>query len=172
MSTARPGTAILGAIAATLFALWLSYAVAAGLLQSARPASDATQTPQAAPIGLALTPAPELRIRPALGEHAAEARTIARPVASAPAPGRATAPPAKSAPPPAATSAPPPAAMSAPPAPAATTPAPDPPAQQAPPPKSTPKPAARPRPTPAARPTKPASPDFDDASPSGFDTAG
>jgi hypothetical protein len=165
MSAARPGTAILGAIAATLFALWLSYAVAAGLLQSARPASGAAQTPQAAPIGLALTPAPELRMRPALGKHAAEARTIARPVASAPAPARATAPPAKSAPPPAAMSAP---------SPAATTPAPDPPAQQAPPPKPTPtpKPAARPRPTPAARPTKPASPDFDDASPSGFDTAG
>jgi hypothetical protein len=165
MSAARPSTAILGAIAATLFALWLSYAVAAGLLQSARPASGAAQTPQAAPIGLALTPAPELRMRPALGKHAAEARTIARPVASAPAPARATAPPAKSAPPPAAMSAP---------SPAATTPAPDPPAQQAPPPKPTPtpKPAARPRPTPAARPTKPASPDFDDASPSGFDTAG
>jgi hypothetical protein len=165
MSAARPGTAILGAIAATLFALWLSYAVAAGLLQSARPASGAAQTPQAAPIGLALTPAPELRMRPALGKHAAEARTIARPVASAPAPARATAPPAKSAPPPAAMSAP---------SPAATTPAPDPPAQQAPPPKPTPtpKPAARPRPTPAARPTKPTSPDFDDASPSGFDTAG
>jgi hypothetical protein len=159
MSAARPGTTILGAVVATVVALWLSYAVAAGLMQSAQRASGAPQRPEAAPVGLALTPAPELRMRPALLKHAAAVRAIAQPApASAPAPPPAAPPAARPAP----------AAMSAPPPPAATMPAPSAPARQAP----APRPTTTPAPAPKPQPTKPARPDFDDAAPSGFDTAG
>ena len=169
MSAARPGTAIIGAITATVLALWLSYAVAAALMQSGHPASGAASPAEAAPVGIVLTPVPELRLRAELRRHAAETRVIEQPG------------PPVSAPTPPAHRAPAPRAMSAPPTPVTTTPAPTPPAQaptpkptvtSTPTPTPTPKPATKPRPTPTAQPTKPARPDFDDSSPSGFDTSG
>jgi hypothetical protein len=168
MSEARPGTAIVGAVVATVIALWLSYAVAAGLMQSAPPASGASQSPDTAPVGLALTPVPELRMRPALHKRAAEARAVAQPAPPPPARAAAPAPPAKERAP----AQTPPPAMSAPPAPATTTPAPQPAVNQAPATAPTPKPATKPRPTLTAHPSKPAQPDFDESSPSGFDTSG
>jgi hypothetical protein len=170
MSEARPSTAIVGAVIATVIALWLSYAVAAGLMQGGRRASGAPQSPGAAPVGLALTPVPELRMRPALHKRAAAARAIAQPAPPPSARAAAQATPSKEGAP---AQAPPPA-MSAPPAPATTTPAPQSPVNQAPAatPTPTPKIAPKPRPTLAAHPSKPARPDFDESSPSGFDTSG
>jgi hypothetical protein len=164
MSTARPSTAILGAVVATVVALWLSYAVAAGLMQAGGGAGDTPRAPsEAAPIGLALTPAPELRVRPALLKRAAAsaaATTAPRAPATAAAPAKtepASTAPAMSTPEPV-THAPSPAA----------TPAPAAPVQPAP----VARPAPKPKPTLAAQPKQPAAPDFDEASPSGFDNAG
>jgi hypothetical protein len=170
MSEARPGTAIVGAVVATVLALWLSYAVAAGLMQGAPGPSGAPQSLGAAPVGLTLTPVPELRMRPALHKRAAEARAIAQPAPPRSVRAATSARPAKEGAP---AQAPPPA-MSAPPAPATTTPAPQSPVTQAPAatPTPTPKVAPKPRPTLAAHPIKPARPDFDESAPSGFDTSG
>jgi hypothetical protein len=162
MSEARPGMAIVGAVLATVLALWLSYAVAAGLMQGTSGPSGSRQFLGAAPVGLTLTPVPELRMRPALHKRAAKARAIARPARPPSARAAAQSPPARGGAPVRA-SAP---AISAPPTPATTTPAPQSPVNQA--------PAATPKPQPplAAHPSKPARPDFDESSPSGFDTSG
>jgi hypothetical protein len=170
MSAARPGTAILGAVVATVVALWLSYAVAAGLMQAGGGAADTPRAPsEAAPFGLALTPAPELRVRPALLKRAAAsaaAATAPRAPAPAPAPAPAAAP-AKTEPANTAHSMSTPEPMTHAPSPAAT-PAPAAPVQPAP----VARPAPKPKPTLAAQPKQPAAPDFDEASPSGFDNAG
>jgi outer membrane biosynthesis protein TonB len=177
VSSLRPSPALLGALAAAVVALWLGWAVAAGVTQSdpLRATGEAPGT-DAAPIGLELTPAPALRVRPLLLKHAADA--IA-PAPSAPTPARSD--PTPSAPPPAASA---PATPPATPEPVApVTPSPAAPVQQAPAPvQQAPAPAPqpapktrrapKPQPTLIAQPKRSSSPDFDESAPSGFDTAG
>jgi outer membrane biosynthesis protein TonB len=174
VSSLRPSPALLGALAAAVVGLWLGWAVAAGVTQSdPLRATGAAAGTDAAPVGLELTPAPALRVRPLLLKHAADA--IAQPPAptpSAPMPARSA--PTRSAPPPAASA---PATPQATPEPAAPVPpSPAAPVEQAPAPapQPTPKPrrAPKPQPTLTAQPKRSSSPDFDESAPSGFDTAG
>jgi hypothetical protein len=171
MSSARPGNPVPSAIAATVAALVLSYVVAAGLMPDAKSAAGGAQAaPRGTPPGLALSQAPELRARPALFRAAP---AIAQPAPTTTTPQPAAMPeatPADAAPATSATAPPSTTATTAP----STTSAPTTPAQSAPaaPPASSTKPKPRRTPTLSAQPTKPAKPDFDEASPGGFDSSG
>jgi hypothetical protein len=174
MSARPPTYGLLWSALAAVVGLWLGYAVVAGMAQGT-PSSPPTPTqpvPRSAPVGLALTPPPELRVRPALfaagpvtaiatptPTHRRRHRAAARPAAAAPAPAPAMSAPTTQTP------------ITNPVTPT-TDPAPTTPAQP------TPTPAPRPvreqQPTIVAKPKpkpKPA-PDFDDSAPSGFDNSG
>lgn len=155
MSALRITPALLGAMAAAALGLWVGFAVVAGGSRTApRPASHA-QPPRArgvAPISLGLSPAPTLRVRPALF-RLAPARAAAAPAPST-AVSRAPSP------------APAPSTSSS----AARAPAAEP--ARAVQPTTSPRPAPKPRPTPTAAPRQPSGPDFDESAPGGFDNSG
>jgi hypothetical protein len=162
VSSQRPQRVLLWAIPVAVLSLWVSFAVVAGATRnsprSAAHAQPAQPMGEAAPIGLALSPAPALRVRSAVLAASAPQATGRRAQHTHRARARATEPPAPAAPA---------AAMSAPEAPAAT-PAPTNAVQPTP----SPRPAAKPRPTITAEPKRPSRPDFDQSQPDGFDTSG
>jgi len=165
VTAAPPIRSLVWSLLGAIVALWLAYAIVAGMKQGSAPpapASHARTAPQTTPVGLALTPAPSLRVRSSLFgparartvvRHAPLHRARAKSAASAPAPQTATPPPA-------------PVTTPAPPTPAQTTPTPTPT------PTPSAQPAPKPRPTLKAQPKQPSGPSFDESSPSGFDNSG
>jgi hypothetical protein len=165
VTAAPPIRSLVWSLLGALVALWLAYAIVAGMKQGSAapaPAPHARTAPDTAPVGLALTPAPALRVRSSLFgparagtvvRHAPRHRARATSAVSAPAPQTATPPPAP-----------------------ATAPEPVTPVQTTPTPTPTPTPAARPapkpRPTLTAQPKQPSGTSFDQSSPSGFDNSG
>jgi hypothetical protein len=163
VTTAPPIRSIVWSVLGAVVALWLGYAIVAGMKQSPAappPASHPQPAPRTTPVGLTLTAAPALRVRYSLFAPA-RAGTVVRhaPRRRARAKSAVAAPPA------------PQTAMTPPPAPA-TTQAPVTPVQ------ATPTPAPRPAPTPKPQTTLTAQPKdssgggFDQSSPSGFDQSG
>ena len=155
MSVPLTARALLWGLLGAVVALWLGYAVVAGMTQASpsRPAAHPRPAalPESAQVGLGLSPAPALRVRSAvLGQ--APARTIVRRTRRAPARHRAP-------------------LMSAPVTPA-TTPVATAPVRQTPVPTPAPRPARKPQTTVTAQPKQPARPGFDQSSPSGFDNSG
>jgi hypothetical protein len=172
--SARPRTnGLLWSGLGAVVGLWIGYAVVAGMAQGtpSPPPTHAQPAPKSAPVGLALTAPPALRVRPALfaaGPVVAIAppthrqrhrhRAAARPAAAAPAPAMsAPAAPTSQAP------------ISNPTTPTAN-PAPTTPAQPTPTPA--PRPVRQQKPTLVAKPKPKPAPDFDDSTPSGFDNSG
>ena len=169
VTAAPPIRALVWSLLGALVALWLSYAIVAGMKQgsaAAQPAAHPRPAAETAPIGLALTAAPALRVRSSLFgparvgpvvRHAPRqrARAKAAVAAPAPAPAPATAPTQT-----ALTPAPAPTTPSAPVTPVQATPTP------------APRPAPKPQTTLKAQPTQPSSGGFDESSPSGFDNSG
>ena len=165
VTAAPPIRSLVWSLLGAIVALWLAYAIVAGMKQGSAPpapASHARTAPDTTPVGLALTPAPALRVRSSLFgsarartvvRHAPLHRARAKSAASAPAPQTATPPPA-------------PVTTPAPPTPAQTTPTPTPT------PTPSAQPAPKPRPTLKAQPKQPSGPSFDESSPSGFDNSG
>jgi hypothetical protein len=172
MSARPPTNGLLWSGLGAVVGLWIGYAVVAGMTQGtpSPPPAHAQPAPRSAPVGLALTLPPELRVRPALfaagpvtvmatprPTHRHRHRAVAKPAAAAPAPAPAMSAPA------APTQAPitnptTPTANLAPATPAQPTPAPRPVRQQ--------------KPTLVAKPKPKPAPDFDDSTPSGFDNSG
>jgi hypothetical protein len=164
MTAAPPIRSLVWSLLGAVVALWLAYAIVAGMKHGTaapRPASHARPAPQTAPVGLSLTAAPALRVRSSLFapgrvapvvRHAPRQRARARPAAVAPAPQT---------------------AMTPAPAPATTTPSVTP-VQATPTPTPAPQPAAQPRPqtTLTAQPKHPSGGGFDESSASGFDQSG
>jgi hypothetical protein len=164
VTAAPPIRSVVWSLLGALVALWLAYAVVAGTKQGSPtppPASHARPAPQTAPVGLALTAAPALRVRSSLFgaagsapvvRHAPRRRARATSVVAAPAPQT---------------------AMTAQPTPAET-PAPVTPVQTTPTPTPAPRPAAKPRPqtTLTAKPKPSSGGGFDESTPSGFDNSG
>jgi hypothetical protein len=164
VTAAPPIRSLVWSLLGAVVALWLAYAIVAGMKHGTaapRPASHARPAAQTAPVGLSLTAPPALRVRSSLfapGRAAPVIRHAPRQRASA-----------KSASTPA-----PQTAMTPAPAPA-TTPAVTP-VQATPTPTSTPapQPAAKPRPqtTLKPQPKQSSGPGFDESSASGFDQSG
>ncbi|HEX6619234.1 MAG TPA: hypothetical protein VF024_06230 [Solirubrobacteraceae bacterium] len=165
VTAAPPIRALVWSLLGALVALWLSYAIVAGMKQgsaAAQPAAHPRPAAETAPIGLALTAAPALRVRSSLFgaarvgpvvRHAPRQRARAKAAVAAPAP------------------APAPAQTAMTPAPVpTTTPAPVTPVQATPTPA--PRPAPKPQTTLKAQPKQPSSGSFDESSPSGFDNSG
>ena len=164
VTAAPPIRGLVWSLLGAVVALWLGYAIVAGMKQGSaapQPASHARPAPQTAPVGLALTAAPALRVRSSLFatarlgtvvRHAPRHRVRAKSAVVAPAPQTAMAPP---------------------PAPTTTT-APVTPIQATPTPTPTPAPApkARPQTTLTAQPKHPSGGGFDQTSASGFDNSG
>jgi outer membrane biosynthesis protein TonB len=152
----RPTPALLGAILAAIVSLWAGFAVVAGVTgTSTRPTvsrePSRLEAAPAAPVGLALSAVPALRLRAAMLE-----RSVAAPTAtSAPATPPATSDPAATTPTPST-----PPTSETPQTPSAVQPSPS------------PRPAPKPQPTLTAEPKHTSSPDFDESAPSGFDTSG
>jgi hypothetical protein len=164
VTAAPPIRSIFWSLLGAVVALWLAYAIVAGMKHDTaapRPVSHARPAPQTAPVELSLTAAPALRVRSSLFapgavapvvRHAPRHRARAKTAVVAPAPQ-----PAKT------------------PAPApATTPAPVSPVQATPTPTPAPRPVAKPRPqtTLKAQPKPSSGGGFDESSPSGFDQSG
>jgi hypothetical protein len=164
VTAAPPIRSIFWSLLGAVVALWLAYAIVAGMKHGTaapRPVSHARPAPQTAPVELSLTAAPALRVRSSLFapgavapvvRHAPRHRARAKTAVVAPAPQ-----PAKT------------------PAPApATTPAPVSPVQATPTPTPAPRPVAKPRPqtTLKAQPKPSSGGGFDESSPSGFDQSG
>jgi hypothetical protein len=162
VSSQWPQRVLLWAIPVAVVSLWVGFAVVAGATGSsprpAAPAAPVQPMGEAAPIGLALSPAPALRVRSAVLAASAHQVTGRRAKHTQPTRARAISSPAPAAPA---------AAMSAPAAPAAT-PAPTHAVQPTP----SPRPAAKPRPTLTAEPKRPSRPDFDQSQSDGFDNSG
>jgi hypothetical protein len=164
VTAAPPIRSLVWSLLGAVVALWLAYAIVAGMKHGTaapRPVSHAGPAPQATPVGLSLTAAPALRVRSSLFapgrvapvvRHAALHRARAKTAVVARAPQTAATPP---------------------PAPA-TTPAPVTPVQATPTPTPAPRPVAKPRPqtTLTAKPTHPSGGGFDESSASGFDQSG
>jgi hypothetical protein len=165
LTGAPPIRALVWSLLGALVGLWLGYAIVAGMKQgSAAPQPAAAHAPPAtetAPVGLALTAAPALRVRSSLFgsapvrtvvRHAPRRRARAKATVAAPAPQTAMA----SGPTPVST-------------PAQTIPV-----QAAPAPAPAPRPAPTPKrqPTLTAQPKQPSGPSFDQSSPNGFDNSG
>jgi hypothetical protein len=163
----RPSAKAIGwSLFGAVVGLWLSYAVVAGMTQTtkAAPVAHARDASEAAPVSLALTAAPALQVRSTLFTGA-QAVTIVKPRHKT---HRATKRVRRTVMRPAAPAAP---AMTAPAPPPQTTmsnPVQD--TTPATPVRSTPAP--RPQPKPVAKVSSPATPDFDDSAPSGFDNSG
>ena len=164
LTGAPPIRALVWSLLGALVGLWLGYAIVAGMKQGSAArqpaAAHAPPGPETAPVGLALTAAPALRVRSSLFgsapvrtvvRHAPRRRARAKATVAAPAPQ---------------TVAPGPTPVSTP---AQTIPVQAPPA---------PAPAPRPAPTPKRQPTltaqpkQPSGPSFDQSSPNGFDNSG
>jgi hypothetical protein len=155
VSSVRPGSALLWAILVAGVSMWISFAIVASATRiSPRPAVPARARPEAAPIGLALSAAPALRLRATLREHSAASPTA---LSAQPAPA------APSAPAPAPASARTPSAAPAAPKKPTTVP-------QAP--SSSPRPTAGPQTRRTPEPRRSPPPDFDESAPAGFDTSG
>jgi hypothetical protein len=166
VSAAPPIRSVFWSLLGALVALWLAYALVAGMKHGAaapRPASHARPAPQTTPVGLSLTAAPALRVRSSLFgpgavapvvRHAPRHRARAKAAVVAPAPQTAV------------TAAPAPATTPAPVTPVQATPTPTP--------TPAPQPVAKPRPqtTLKARPAPSSGGGFDESSPSGFDQSG
>ena len=163
VTAAPPIRSLVWSLLGAVVALWLAYAIVAGMKHGTaapRPATH-TRSAQTAPVALSLTAAPALRVRSSLFapgrvapvvRHAPRHRARATSVAVAPAPQT---------------------TVTAPPAPATTAPVTTP-VQATPTPTPAPQPAARPRPqtTLKAQPKSPSGPGFDESSASGFDQSG
>jgi hypothetical protein len=166
VTAAPPIRSLVWSLLGALVALWLGYAIVAGMKQGsavAQPATHPQPAAETAPVGLALTAAPALRVRSSLFaparagtvvRHAPRHRARAKAAVSAPAPQTSMTP------------APSPAATPAPVTPVQATPTPTP--------TPAPRPAAKPRPqtTLKAQPKQPSGGGFDESSPSGFDNSG
>jgi hypothetical protein len=165
VTAAPPIRSLVWSILGAVVALWLAYAIVAGMKHGTaapRPASHARPAPQTAPVALSLTAAPALRVRSSLfapGRVAPVVRHAPRHLARAKSAALAPAPQT---------------AMTTPPAPA-TTPSVTPvQATATPTPTPAPRPAAKPRPqtTLKAQPNPSSGPGFDESSASGFDQSG
>jgi hypothetical protein len=168
VTAAPPIRSLVWSLLGALVALWLGYAIVAGMKQSpsaAPPAAHAPAALHATPVGLSLTPAPALRVRSSLFapgpvapvvRHAPRHRARAKSAVAAPAPQTAV------------TSAPAPVTTPSPVTPVQTTPAPTPT------PTPAPRPVARPKPqtTLTAKPKPSSGGGFDQSSASGFDQSG
>lgn len=168
VTAAPPIRSLVWSLLGALVALWLGYAIVAGMKQPSaapQPATHPRPAAETAPVGLALTAAPALRVRSSLFgparagiviRHAPRQRARAKAAVSAPAPQTAMTPAPTPAPTPAAT------------------PAPVTPVQATPTPTPAPRPAAQPRPqtTLKAQPKPSSGGGFDESSPSGFDNSG
>jgi hypothetical protein len=164
VTAAPPIRSIVWSLLGALVALWLAYAIVAGMKHGTaapRPVSHARPAPQTAPVELSLTAAPALRVRSSLfapGRVAPVVRQAPRHRARAKTTVVARAQPATTTPPP------------------ATTPAPVTPVQATPTPTPTPAPrpvaTPKPKPTLTAQPKHPSGGGFDESSPSGFDQSG
>jgi hypothetical protein len=166
VTAAPPIRSLVWSLLGAVVALWLAYAIVAGMKHGTaapRPVSQERTAPQTTPVGLSLPAAPALRVRSSLFapgrvapvvRHAPRHRAHVKPPGAAPA--RQT-------------------VVMAPPLPA-TTPAPVTAVQATPTPTPTPtpRPAAKPRPqtTLQAQPKHPSGGGFDESSPSGFDQSG
>jgi hypothetical protein len=171
VTAAPPIRSLVWSLLGAVVVLWLAYAIVAGMKQGSAPpapVSPARTAPDTAPVGLALTPAPALRVRSSLFgppragtvvRHAPRHRARATSAVSAPAPQTATPAPA-------------PATTPAPLTPVQTTPTPTPTPRPTPNPTPPARPAPKPRPTLKAQPKQPSGPSFDQSSPSGFDNSG
>jgi hypothetical protein len=162
VTAAPPIRSIVWSLLGAVVALWLAYAVVAGMKHGTaapRPVSHARPAAQTTPVGLSLPAAPALRVRSSLFapgavapvvRHAPRHRAHAKTAVVAPAPQT---------------------ALTAAPAPV-TTPAPVTPVQATPTPA--PRPVAKPRPqtTLKAQPKPSSGGGFDESSPSGFDQSG
>ncbi len=164
VTAAPPIRSIAWSLLGAVVALWLTYAIVAGMKHGTaapRPVSHARPASQSAPVELSLTAAPALRVRSSLFapgrvapvvRHAPRHRARVRTAVIAPAPQTATPAPTP-----------------------ATTPAPVTPVQATPTPTPTPapRPVAKPRPqTLTAQPKHSSGGGFDESSPSGFDQSG
>jgi hypothetical protein len=166
VTAAPPIRSLVWSLLGALVALWLGYAIVAGMKQGSaapQPATHPRPAAETAPVGLAFTAAPALRVRSSLFaparagtviRHAPRHRARAKAAVSAPAPQTAMTP------------APTPAATPAPVTPVQATPTPTP--------TPAPRPAAKPRPqtTLKAQPKPSSGGGFDESSPSGFDNSG
>ena len=164
VTAAPPIRSIVWSLLGAVVALWLAYAIVAGMKHGTtapRPASHARPAPQTTPVGLSLTAAPALRVRSSVFapgavapvvRHAPRHRVRAKTAVVAPAPQTTT------------TAAPAPD----------PTPAPVTPVQATPTPTPAPRPVAKPRPqtTLKAQPKPSSGGGFDESSPSGFDQSG
>jgi hypothetical protein len=162
VTAAPPIRSIVWSLLGAVVALWLAYAIVAGMKHGTaapRPVSHARPASQTTPVGLSLTAAPALRVRSSLFapgavapvvRHAPRHRVRAKTAAVAPAPQTAV------------TAAPAPDPTPAPVTPVQTTPTP------------ASRPAAKPRPqtTLKAQPKPSSGGGFDESSPSGFDQSG
>jgi hypothetical protein len=168
VTAAPPIRSLVWSLLGAVVALWLAYAIVAGMKHGAaapRPVPHERTARQTTPVGLSLAAAPALRVRSSLFapgrvapvvRHAPRHRARVKTAVAAPAPQTAV------------TQSPSPA----------TTPAPVTPVQATPTPTPTPTPAprtvAKPRPqtTLKAQPKQPSGGGFDESSPSGFDQSG
>ena len=166
MTAAPPIRSLVWSLLGAVVALWLAYAIVAGMKHGTaapRPVSQERTAPQTTPVGLSLPAAPALRVRSSLFapgrvapvvRHAPRHRARAKTAVVAPAPQTAVTPSPSP----------------------ATTPSPVTPAQATPTPTPTPapRPVAKPRPqtTLQAQPKHPSGGGFDESSPSGFDQSG
>ena len=166
VTAAPPIRSLVWSVLGAVVALWLAYAIVAGMKHGTaapRPATHTRPAPQNAPVALSLTAAPTLRVRSSVFapgrvapvvRHAPRHRARTTSVAVAPAPQP---------------------TMTPPPAPATTAPVTTPvQATPTPTPTPAPQPAAKPRPqtTLKAQPKSPSGPGFDESSASGFDQSG
>jgi cell division septation protein DedD len=165
VTAAPPIRSLVWSLLGAVVALWLAYAVVAGMKQGSAAPQPASHAPQTAPVGLALTAAPALRVRSSLftpGGVAPVVRRAPRHLARAKPAVIAVAPAPQT-------------TMTQSPAPV-TTPSPVTPVQATPTPTPTPAPtpAAKPRPqtTLTAQPKRPSGGGFDQSSASGFDQSG
>jgi hypothetical protein len=164
VTAAPPIRSIVWSLLGAVVALWLAYAVVAGMKHGTaapRPVSHARPASQTTPVGLSLTAAPALRVRSSLFapgavapvvRHAPRHRARAKTAVVAPAPQPVTTP----------------ATTPAPVTPVQTTPTPTP--TPAPRPVATPRPQPKPQPKPKPKPSSGGG--FDESSPSGFDQSG
>ena len=164
VTAAPPIRSLVWSLLGAVVALWLAYAIVAGMKHGTaapRPATHARPARQTAPVALSLTAAPALRVRSSVFapgrvapvvRHAPRHRARTTSVAVARAPQT---------------------TMTPPPAPATTAPVTTP-VQATPTPTPAPQPAAKPRPqtTLKAHPKSPSGPGFDESSASGFDQSG
>ena len=166
MTAAPPIRSIVWSLLGAVVALWLAYAIVAGMKHgtvAARPASHARPAAQTTPVGLSLTAPPALRVRSSLFAPGAVAPVVRHAPRHR---ARAKSAVVAAAPQPTMTPAPTPA----------TTPAPVTPVQATPTPTRTPapRPVAKPKPqtTLKAQPKPSSGGGFDESSPSGFDQSG